>query len=141
MNVASTACELCRRCHRKCDRMKPACTYCAERNKDCLYREPVDRATKPSNKFTFRDMTKKFVANCTPSVKEDELARINHSSTHVDICLENLFYYIPVIGQQRARDIMLYIRNVMTIGESVEMNLFKPQESEIALLFAIQGNC
>ena len=39
------ACMGCKRRKVKCDSAKPACGYCAQRNKECVYPSPYKRAS------------------------------------------------------------------------------------------------
>ncbi len=144
--VAPIACESCRRCHRKCSRDLPSCSYCTEKNKKCMYPDPLSRSrtTKPNKMVVFRDVTQKYIANVRndgvvspPSHTEVELARHNTVCIQVDVALEDLSFYMPVIALDKARDIMLYIRDVMNSGK--RRGADAPVTGELALVFAIQG--
>jgi len=160
--LASIACEACRRCHRKCDRLIPACTYCADKNKTCKYPDPLarTRTTKPNKTVVFRDVTQKYMSSniiqksvvdvvnpeenrierkrnvSPPSVLESELVRRASVFAHVDICLDKMYFFMPVIELEKARSIMYFIRNSMNMGR---MDVGTPKTSELALIFAIQA--
>lgn len=52
------------------------------------------------------------------------------------MCVDNMYFYMPVIDMEKARMIMLYIRDRMNRGQT---DILAPTQQEIALIFAIQG--
>jgi hypothetical protein len=129
-----------RRCHRKCDRVKPACTYCHDRNKKCTYAEPLQKISKTSSvkrALVVADTTKKYIAY--PSAREDELARQSTVLNHINVCLDDMYYFFPVMDVDRVRCIVAYIRDVMNTGLATSSTDFQPEQGELALVFATQG--
>jgi hypothetical protein len=121
-----TSCEQCRRAHRKCDRSKPSCMNCVRKQRRCTYTDP-----SKAKSIRFTDVTSTFI----PSLREDEMARKSAAHTHVDLSYEKMSYFVPVIAEDRARNIMEWVRDIAY----EYTNAVRPSTGELALVFAIQA--
>jgi hypothetical protein len=135
------ACQDCRHNHRKCDRALPTCNYCKSHNKVCVYvKKKRAEKDETSKKITFKDVTSRYIVVQLPSVKDYELNRTYAVKHHTNICLDNLFSYVPVMTKERMIGLLHYIRDACTTHDPVVESHFVPTNGELALVFAMQSS-
>jgi hypothetical protein len=50
-----------------------------------------------------------------------------------------MYYFFPVLEIERVKSIVSYIRDVMNTGAPLSPTDYKPEQGELALVFATQG--
>jgi hypothetical protein len=148
--ATALSCSLCRKHHRKCDKMQPECSYCVLNRKQCVY--PKRQTRKKNKQIIFHTVLNQELESgkivfstetinddqriALPSHTETELVRKTNAHVHHDISVHNMEFFIPMIDRKRAIDIMLYIRDKFNTRVQGEQ---PPSVGEVALVFSIQG--
>jgi len=157
------SCADCKKAHRKCDRILPACSYCARKSKECIYKPPVTPKRSQYKPYptrtnaVFKDVTAKYMeapqqqkkekiinsrqVASLPSKIEDDVVRLFLVRQHTELSWERLFVFMPIIDPKRIHNILEYIRDYVSTGREESPEYFVPRKSELALVFAVEASC